>query len=91
MMSRWFLRGALGVLAVMLCGPPTPAAGDPAYLILRAPAAPASHPPTAVRHPLTVIPVESSSYSYGWFGASARRHWSRHFGYYRNYTEWSAR
>ncbi len=27
-------------------------------------------------------------YSYGYFGASGRRHWSRHYGYRDRYTEW---
>ncbi len=28
-------------------------------------------------------------YAYGWFGAAPRYHASRHFGYYRDYTQWT--
>jgi hypothetical protein len=37
------------------------------------------------------IRVTAPTYAYGWFGVQPRRHWSRHFGYYRNYTQWSGR
>jgi len=29
-----------------------------------------------------------SPYSYGYFGASGKRHWSKHHGYRQRYTEW---
>lgn len=35
--------------------------------------------------------VQSAPYAYGWFGASPRTHATRHFGYYKLYTEWSWR
>lgn len=65
--------------------------GPPRYLILRTPTAPTPHQPTYGYYPGMVQPVQTSGYSYGWFGVQPRRHWSRHFGYYRQYTEWSAR
>lgn len=30
-------------------------------------------------------------YAYGWFGAQPRSHCVRHFGYHRNFTQWTAR
>jgi len=70
-------------------------AQPPTYLVLRAPVTQAPRPhghhlppqsPAAYGYML-----EPRPYAYGWFGASPRPQWSRHFGYYRNYTEWSAR
>ena len=37
------------------------------------------------------LPVPVTPYAYGWFGAEPRQHCVRHFGYYRNYTQWTAR
>ena len=36
-------------------------------------------------------PVDLRPYPYGWFGVSPRGHASRHFGYYRQFTQWSVR
>jgi hypothetical protein len=33
--------------------------------------------------------ARTSGYAYGFFGVAPRSHASRHFGYYRNYTQWS--
>ena len=63
----------------------------PSYLILRVPAAPAPHGLAHGHYPGNGVAVEATPYAYGWFGVQPRRHWSRHFGYYREYTEWSAR
>ncbi len=30
-------------------------------------------------------------FAYGWFGVAPRRHYSRHFGYYREFTQWKTR
>ncbi|MFP6674967.1 MAG: hypothetical protein VB878_07795 [Pirellulaceae bacterium] len=32
---------------------------------------------------------QRSPYVYGWFGSGNQTHWSHHFGYHRNYTQWS--
>ncbi len=32
--------------------------------------------------------VYRTPYAYGWFGAQPDAKWSRHYGYYRNYTQW---
>jgi len=59
--------------------------------MLRGPVAPRSHQPHYGYQPGHGYAVETQTYSYGWFGAKPKPQWSRHFGYYRNYTEWSAR
>lgn len=69
-------------------------AQQPTYLILRSPPAPARHPHHHAPPPPPSaygIVEETRPYAYGWFGAQPKPQWSRHFGYYRNYTEWSAR
>lgn len=92
------VKSFLRILIVFLAtGAGLPALGQapPSYLVLRTPhgtihSAPGHQgghvPPrgvaTTVHHP---------TYAYGWFGAAPRQHWSRHTGYYRNYTQWSAR
>jgi hypothetical protein len=63
-------------------------AGPPAYLILRRPESPGRH-----YHPgysdAAMYDARTSGYAYGFFGVAPRSHASRHFGYYRNYTQWS--
>ena len=66
------------------------AAPRPSYLILRVPTAPVPRHPAHGHYPGNALAVEATPYAYGWFGAQPRRHWSRHFGYYREYTEWSS-
>ena len=63
----------------------------PSYLFLRAPVAPRPHRVGYGYYPGNESAVEPRPYSYGWFGAKPHPQWSRHFGYYRNYTEWSSR
>jgi len=75
----------------VLCAARTSAAQQPSYLILRAPVAPVPHHPRPGHNPGYGYGVQTPAYSYGWFGAKPHRQWTRHFGYYRNYTEWSAR
>ena len=66
-------------------------ASHPSYLVLRGPATSTPHHSHQDRYPGYGYAVEPRAYSYGWFGARPVRQWTRHFGYYRNYTEWSAR
>ena len=66
-------------------------ARHPSYLILRGPVAPHPHHTDQGRYPGYGYAVQPQAYSYGWFGAKPAKQWTRHFGYYRNYTEWSAR
>ena len=60
------------------------------YIVLR--------PPQPVtrggRSDYTLAPVYTTtrrSYAYGWFGAQPRTHYTRHFGFFRGYTQWTHR
>jgi hypothetical protein len=81
-----YLFGAV-LLGGAILAPPA-AAGPPAYLLLRRAEAPGPHhlpgQPDAA-----LYEARTSGYAYGWFGASPRTHASRHFGYYRTFTQWS--
>jgi hypothetical protein len=71
----------IGVVAVLLLATPNLlSAGGPSYLILRQ----SSARPEG-------FAATTSRYSYGWFGAGRYRHWTRHNGYFNNYTQWSGR
>lgn len=63
-------------------------AGPPAYLVLRRQESPGKY-----HHPghsdAALYDARTSGYAYGWFGVAPRSHASRHFGYYRTYTQWS--
>jgi len=63
-------------------------AGPPAYLILRRPEAPGRHHQPGYSD-AAMYDARTSGYAYGFFGVAPRSHASRHFGYYRNYTQWS--
>jgi hypothetical protein len=84
----------VGWLAVAVAGSVASlgfAAGPPTYRVLRV-----KQPPThrhAVPEPGPVVrdAGPAQPYAYGWFGVPPRQHWSRHFGFYRNYTQWSAK
>ena len=60
----------------------------PQYYVVQAPA-PTMHAGGHGYYPAQTQPVARHRYAYGWFGAAPKRHWSRHFGYYRDYTQWS--
>jgi hypothetical protein len=79
------------VFATLLSGSaPVALAGPPAYLLLRRAESPAAH--NAPGYPdAACYDVRTSGYAYGWFGAAPRHHGSRHFGYYRTYTQWTFR
>lgn len=63
-------------------------AEPPAYLLLRRVESPGKN-----HHPghadAAMYDARTSGYAYGYFGAAPRSHASRHFGYYRTYTQWS--
>jgi hypothetical protein len=84
---------ALAVLALvaMAANGPARAADYPSYLILRTPKSSSPAKATHGYYPGQAQEVHTQSYSYGWFGASPRHHWSRHFGTSRNYTQWTRR
>ena len=60
----------------------------PTYLLLRAPARTSNG---HAYYPGDGREVKTQRYAYGWFGARPRKTWTRHFGYYSNYTQWSKR
>ena len=63
-------------------------AAPPAYLVLRQHASPGqNHRPGHAD--AAMYDARTSGYAYGYFGATPRSHASRHFGYYRTYTQWS--
>jgi hypothetical protein len=85
-------KSAIWLSVVVLAGVSAAEADSPPYLVLRAPPLTPDAQHAGHRRPSAqIVPLEASPYAYGWFGARPGWHWSRHFGYYRNYTEWSAR
>ena len=66
-------------------------AKKPTYLILRPPAKMETKHGYYHYYPAVKRSVARHTYAYGYFGAKPRRHWSKHHGYYRNFTQWSAR
>jgi hypothetical protein len=66
-------------------------AEQPAYVLLHTTSPPVPCRPRSELEPVVPQRAAVHPYAYGWFGAAPRKHWSRHFGYYRNYTQWSAK
>jgi hypothetical protein len=86
---RTLLAAGIASLAMLTMAEGTRAA-PPAYLMLRRAESPSTH--YAPGYPdAALYDVRSSGYAYGWFGAAPRAHASRHFGYYRTYTNWNTR
>jgi hypothetical protein len=75
-------------LLLAAIGASTATAGPPAYLLLRRAESPGKH-----YHPgaadAAMYDARTSGYAYGFFGVAPRSHSSRHFGYYRTFTQWS--
>ena len=82
------LRGALCLL--LLLTTTSAFAGPPSYLLLRKNEGP-TRQTGENGPPIRRQEVFADGYAYGWFGAQPRVHGTRHFGYYRLYTEWSFR
>jgi hypothetical protein len=76
-----FLVLALGVVTAVHAGPPS-------YLMLRRPESPGKHYQPGYKD-AAMLDARTSGYAYGFFGVPPRSHASRHFGIYRNYTQWS--
>ncbi|MFT7638796.1 MAG: hypothetical protein ACI9G1_000521 [Pirellulaceae bacterium] len=76
--------------ALILAGP-APADAKQRYLILKTPASPTRGHPTSQHYTGHKTVVSGDAYSYGYFGAAPRRHWSRYGGYYNSYNQWSSR
>ena len=86
-MMKAFRFAIVGLLAILLwCQ--TSSATPPAYLILRRVESPGKN--YARGHAdAALYDARTSGYAYGFFGAAPRAHASRHFGYYRTYTQWA--
>jgi hypothetical protein len=84
---RWRLFAITGWL--LLASAAATEAAPPAYLLLRRQESPGKH-----QHPgqsdAAMYQARASGYAYGYFGVAPRSHPSRHFGYYRTYTQWSS-
>lgn len=82
------IRTAVVVSLAILLWSETVCAGPPAYLILRRVESPGTN--YSRGHTDAVMyDARTSGYAYGFFGAAPRSHASRHFGYYRTYTQWA--
>ena len=75
---------------VGLLAPRQAESAPPSYLVLRRAEAPGRHYAPGYSD-AALYEARTRGYAYGWFGAAPRTHASRHFGYYRTYTQWSWR
>jgi len=79
----------IAVFAALLIGSSSAArAAPPSYLLLRRVESPGKHHQPG-HADAAMYDARTSGYAYGHFGAAPRSHASRHFGYYRTYTQWS--
>jgi len=91
-MRTWIWRLAvLGLLVVTEAASASPPSYMPSYLLVSPAAAPPHRASRLPAHPGYGMRLPAAGYSYGWFGAEARRHGEIHRGYYGNYLEWSRR
>ena len=92
MKTRSIVAIALLTLVTFAFSRESARAQHPTYLILKAHAVSTGHRGHGqLPYPGVGAGVATPTYAYGWFGAPPRKHWSRHFGYYRNYTQWTRR
>jgi len=63
-------------------------AGPPGYLVLRRGEAPGNHNRPGY-YDAAMYDARTTGYAYGFFGVAPRSHFSRHFGVYRNYTQFA--
>ncbi|MFT5524422.1 MAG: hypothetical protein ACI9HK_002376 [Pirellulaceae bacterium] len=87
--NHWVLFTVLFTAAILFA--PAQSEAKQRYLILKTPAAATRAQPSVQHYPANRTVVSGDAYSYGYFGAAPRRHWSRHGGYYNSYTQWSGR
>ncbi len=81
----------ISIVLVALLGTSVQAYPPPTYRLLGTPqfyGGPHAPPPPPAAYGQR---LPAARYSYGWFGAKPRRHWTSHYGYYRQYREWSGR
>ena len=78
----------IATLVLALSSATPVSAGPPAYLLLRRAESPGNHYRPG-HSDAAMYDARTSGYAYGFFGAPPRSHASRHFGYFRTYTQWS--
>jgi hypothetical protein len=86
-----FVRSLLRLIAALVLAvamAQAAQAGPPTYLMLRRPESPGKHYQPG-KPDAAMLDARTSGYAYGFFGVPPRSHGSRHFGIYRNYTQWS--
>lgn len=88
MSNRRLAAIAIVMLSLFASVPSGSRAASPAYLLLRRAESPGRNYHRGYPDAAT-YDVRTSGYAYGWFGVTPRAHASRHFGYYRTYTQWS--
>lgn len=89
-MIRTLLIATIIVTSIGMFGSREVLAGPPSYLLLRDNSSP--RPPHQPGEPDgQYYQARTTGYAYGWFGACPRTHATRHFGIYREYTQWSFR
>lgn len=62
----------------------------PAPYLRLAPRPSHHHHEPAAAAPVQTLP-DKPPYAYGWFGPESHPQWGRHFGFYRNFTQWTRR
>ncbi len=91
-MAKRLMQSLLMALLLLSLAQVGWAQNPPKYYVLRAPASTTPHhPPMQGVRQGYVKPVMRRPYAYGYFGASRNTRYVRHFGYSRNYTQWSSR
>jgi hypothetical protein len=92
-MFRPGLRALCLTLLLAAAGFSTPASADPpsyfpSYVLMRPSGGAAQMRPLHAGSPGYAVPVQSGTYSYGWFGATRKIHRTpAPYGYYGNYAE----
>ncbi|PHR94772.1 MAG: hypothetical protein COA78_31660 [Blastopirellula sp.] len=85
-MTRFIQFVLIAFVLILSTFTSTTSAASPSYLILQPPRATSGAYQAGRRYS-----VRTSSYSYGWFGATSTTKWSRHKAYYGNYVQWRTR
>ena len=81
-------RLQLAIALALVCLTLEAGADPPTYRILRRHESPGKHHQPG-QPAVVMVESRATGYAYGYFGVTPRSHASRHFGYYRNYTQWS--
>lgn len=91
-MRRLFmLIVVLGTVALVSPGADTARAGRPDHAARQNKTAAPPHLTIQPGRPGSTRQTPATRYAYGWFGVKPRHHCVRHFGYLRDFTQWTAR